>query len=250
VADLFSLTGETVLVTGASGGLGEHFARVAAAAGARVIIAARRRDRVEALAKELKGAAVVMDVTDEASVTAVFAAAEKVVGPVTVLVNNAGVAVTERATDITEASWDHVLDTNLKGAFLCARTFARRLMELNRGGVIVNVASILGLRVAPALASYAVSKAGLVQLTQALALELARHGIRVNALAPGYVVTDMNREYLESPAAEPMIKRIPQRRVCQPQDLDGAFLLLASDASRAMTGTVIPVDGGHLLSGV
>ena len=163
------------------------------------------------------------------------------------LVNNAGIANTAPALHLAEDDWDRVVDTNLKGAFLCAQA-AARLMKDGGGGTIVNVASILASRVAAQVAPYAASKAGLVQLTRALALEWARHGVRVNALLPGYVETEINRGFFASEAGRAMLKRIPQRRLGQPADLDGPLLLLCSDASRYMTGAEIAVDGGHLVS--
>jgi NAD(P)-dependent dehydrogenase (short-subunit alcohol dehydrogenase family) len=164
------------------------------------------------------------------------------------VVNNSGVASTQAALDLDPADWDRILDTNTKGAWLVARAAARRLIDAGRGGSIVNIASIAGLRVAGRLAPYAASKAALLQLTKALALEWARYGIRVNAIAPGYVETDLNRDFLASDAGKAITARIPQRRVGRPEDLDGALLLLASDASAYMTGSTIVVDGGHLQS--
>jgi len=253
----FDLTGETALVTGASGGLGRHFAGVLARAGARVALAARRRTETERAAAELvaNGFAAIpiaLDVTDAASVASAFAEVAERLGPVNLLVNNSGVTAPGAAIALEEADWDRVLDTNLKGAWLCAREMARRLIAAGREGapdaVIINVASIAGLRVAGEMSAYASSKAALIQLTKAMALELARHRIRVNALAPGYVLTDFNRAFFESAAGQTMIKRIPQRRLGNPDDLDGPLLLLASPAGRHMTGSVLVVDGGHSVS--
>jgi NAD(P)-dependent dehydrogenase (short-subunit alcohol dehydrogenase family) len=248
----FSLRGNTALVTGASGGLGLHFAGVLGHAGAAVVLAARRIDKLaEAVVtlqdRGVRAMAVVMDVTDANSVVAAFAEAEAF-GPISILVNNSGVAVSASSLDLEETDWDRVLDTNLKGAWLVSRAFSRRVRAEKRQGAIINVASILGFRVAGHVSAYAVSKAGLVQLTQAMALELARFGIRVNALAPGYIATDLNRDFFASDAGKAMIARIPQRRLGALEDLDGPLLLLASDASRYMTGATITVDGGHLVS--
>ena len=254
MADIFRLDGKIVLVTGASSGLGRHFAKRLAEAGAAVAIAARRLDRLEQLAAEIaatggRALPVVLDVTDPASVAEAVTAAEAGLGPIDVLINNSGVAgPSSLATDLDDADWDAVLDTNLKGAWLVARSVARAMMAGGRPGSIVNIASVLGLRVAIGVAPYAVSKAGLVQLTHAMALELARHGIRVNAIAPGFITTDINRDFLDSASGQKLTQRIPQRRVGEEGDLDGALLLLASEASRYMTGVVIPVDGGHLVS--
>ena len=247
------LQGRHALVTGASGGLGLHFARLLAASGADVTLAARRRDQLEAVVADIRrsggrAGAVAVDVTDAASVTDGFALAEQRAGPVTILVNNAGVALTRNAVDVEEADWNQVVDTNLKGAWLAARETARRLIAAGQSGVIVNIASILGLRVAGAVAPYAISKAGVIQMTKVLALEFARHSIRVNALAPGYIETDLNRDFFATDAGQAIIKRIPQRRLGQLEHLDGPLLLLASDASAYMTGAVIAVDGGHLVS--
>jgi NAD(P)-dependent dehydrogenase (short-subunit alcohol dehydrogenase family) len=191
---------------------------------------------------------VPFDLTDSKSIAEGFAVAESLLGTITLLVNNSGVTSTEPLVDLEEKTWDAILDTNVKGAWLCSRVFARRLIEVGQPGVIVNVASILGLRIAGQVAAYSASKAALIHLTRSLALELARHRIRANALAPGYISTELNRQFLETPAGQALIKRVPQRRLGNLEDLDGPLLLLASDASRFMTGTVIPVDGGHLVS--
>jgi NAD(P)-dependent dehydrogenase (short-subunit alcohol dehydrogenase family) len=252
--DLFSLRNVTALVTGASGGLGQHFARALVGAGARVALGGRRTDALGALAEELNrsvegsAAAVPFDSTDASAVAEGFAAAERALGIVTLLLNNSGVTSTEPLIDLEETTWDTILDTNLKGSWLCARAFARRLIEVGKPGAIVNVASILGLRVAGQVAAYSASKAALIQMTRSLALELARYQIRANVLAPGYISTELNRQFLETPAGASLIKRVPQRRLGDPADLNGPLLLLASDASRFMTGSVVTVDGGHLVS--
>ena len=240
------LAGKTALVTGASSGLGRHFAQLLARHGARVIVAARRREALDGVAAALGDAAraVTLDVRDAAAVERTMAA----LGPLDIVVNNAGIALTGKALDVDDDDWQRVLDTDLSGAFRVARGAARALTVAQRGGVIVNVASILGLRVAKQVPAYVAAKAGLLKLTEALALEFAPLRIRVNALAPGYVETDLNREFLHSPAGDAMVKRVPLRRFGQPQDLDGALLLLVSDAGRYMTGATIVVDGGHTLA--
>ncbi len=249
----FDLSGKIALVTGASGGLGRHFAGVLAEAGATVAVCARRMDKVTETVAGIESAGgrafgVEMDVTDPDGVTAAFDVIEEQAGPVTVLINNAGITASKLALEMSEDDWDRVLDTNLKGAWTVAQQAARRMAGAETGGVIVNIASVLGLRVSKGVVPYAVSKAGLIQMTKALALELAPHGIRVNALAPGYVETDLTRDYLASDAGKKLLKRIPQRRPAGMEELSGPLLLLASDASSYMTGAVIAVDGGHLVS--
>ena len=253
----FNLDGKTALVTGASGGLGRYFAGVLAAAGARVAVCARRLDKVmetvagiEALSGSGGGKAIgVGDVHfDAASVAQAFEAIEEQAGTVTVVVNNAGVAGGKAALELTEDDWDRILDTNLKGAWTVAQEAAKRMAAVETGGVIVNIASVLGLRVGKGVLPYAVSKAGLVQMTKALALELAPQNIRVNALAPGFVETDLNREYLASEHGQKQLKRIPFRRPGTMEELSGPLLLLCSDASAYMTGAILAVDGGHLVS--
>ena len=244
----FDLTGKRALVTGASGGLGAHFAGVLAQAGASVVIAARRVAALEQLAADLtaKGAQVAVLALDVADISAAQAALAGL-GPLDVLVNNAGVTRNGTALALTEADWDEVINTNLKGMFFVAQAAAQGMKAAGTGSII-NIASILGLRQAGAVLPYAVSKAGVVQMTKTLALEWARHGIRVNAIAPGYLATDINRDFFATPAGEDLIRRIPQRQLGQPADLDGPLLLLASDASRYMNGSIIVVDGGHLVS--
>ncbi|CAO3358791.1 SDR family NAD(P)-dependent oxidoreductase [Azospirillum palustre] len=247
------LTGRTALVTGASSGLGRHFAGVLAKAGARVALAARR---TEALAEtrsaiEAAGGSVVvvaMDVTDPASVAAAVGEAWGALGRVDILVNNAGVTATRPFLDMGEEEWDRVIDTNLTGCARVARAVAQRMRDDQQGGAIVNIASILGMRVAGQVSSYIAAKGGLVHLTKAMALELARHNIRVNALCPGYVETELNADFFASDAGKALVKRIPQRRLGRLIDLDGPLLLLASDAGAYMTGSVLAVDGGHLVS--
>jgi NAD(P)-dependent dehydrogenase (short-subunit alcohol dehydrogenase family) len=246
---MFNLTGKTALITGASSGLGAHFAVVLAAAGADLILAARRPEVLEQVAAKARmyGKAVhtlQLDVTDAASI----AAASAVMGSADILVNNAGVVANAAALDISEADWDAVIDTNLKGMFRVAQAVGRAMRAANKPGSIINVASILGLRQAGGVLPYAVSKAGVIQMTKVLALELARFDIRVNALAPGYLDTDLNREFWATEAGTALIKRVPQRRLGRLADLDGPLLLLASDASGFMTGSVLAVDGGHLVN--
>jgi 3-oxoacyl-[acyl-carrier protein] reductase len=247
-----SLSGRTALVTGASSGLGRHFARVLAASGAAVALAARRVDRLEVLAREIEAAggracAVALDVTDPAAIAPAFQAAETALGPVTILVNNAGVPSGSFLLKTTEEEWRSVLSVNLDGVFRVAQEAARR-MKAHGGGSIVNISSILGFGVLKTLAPYATSKAAVIQLTKAMALELARDNIRVNAIAPGYVVTELNEAFLESDAGQRLLSKAPMQRAGRLEELDGPLLLLASDAGSYMTGSVITVDGGTLLS--
>ena len=250
----FSLAGKLVLVTGASSGLGTHFAQLLAGCGARVAVAARRADKLQSVVDAIAQAgdearAFALDVGDARSVTACFDAVSAW-GVPDVVVNNAGVTVTRALLEQTEADFDSVVDTNLKGNWLVATEAARRMVAAKKGGAIVNVASILGERVGGGVAPYAISKAGVIQATKVMALELARHGIRVNALLPGYVITDLNRDFLTSELGDKLRLRIPSRRFSELSDLDGPLLLLASDAGAAMSGATVAVDGGHLVSGL
>ena len=245
----FDLSGKTALITGASSGLGAHFARCLGAAGASVVVAARRADRLQSLQAELaktsiKSKAIDLDVTSSDSVTAALAAA----GPIDILVNNAGISIVKPALDMPEKDWDAVVDTNLRGAWLMAQGAAKQWVADRRPGSIVNIGSILGLRTIGQVAPYNASKAGLIHLTRVLAMEWARHQIRVNAICPGYIETEMNSAFWKTPGGQKLIERIPQRRIGQPEHLDGALLLLASDAGEFMTGSVITVDGGHTAS--
>jgi NAD(P)-dependent dehydrogenase (short-subunit alcohol dehydrogenase family) len=227
-------------------------AKTLAMSGARVTVAARRAERLSDLTTEITAAggeahAVALDVTEAASIKAAFAEAKDRFGPAHILINNAGISRSGRAEETDLSDWDAVMDTNLRGVFAVAQAAARQMIP-GGGGSIINIASILGERVAGGVAAYAVSKAGVVQMTKALALEWARHGIRVNAIAPGYMETEINAGFFDTKAGAALVKRIPQRRLGEPRELDGPLLLLASDASSYMTGSVIAVDGGHLVS--
>lgn len=248
-----TLAGRNALVTGANGGLGSHFARTLARAGANVAVTARRIESLQSVQASIekldrKVESVALDVTDLASVATAFDQASSALGPITVVVNNAGIAITKPLLDHTEDDWRQVIDVNLNGAWRVAQTAARHMVLHGQGGSIVNIASILGLRVSSQVPSYAAAKAALIHLTKAMALELARHRIRVNALAPGYVETGINREFFASEAGQGVVKRIPQRRIGKPDEFDAALLLLASDAGSYITGAVLAIDGGQLVN--
>lgn len=253
VTDRFDLSGRTALVTGASSGLGRHFALTLARAGAHVALAARRRERLEETAEEIENAggkavAVELDVTDASAVAPAFDAAEAALGPVTILVTAAGVPSGAFFTDTGDAEWRGVMEVNIDGVYRTAREGARRMQTNGQGGTIVNIASIFSFGVSKTLSAYATSKAAVAQMTKAMALELARDVIRVNALAPGYFPTEMNADFLASDAGQRLIAKVPQKRAGALEDLEGPLLLLASDAGTYMTGSVVPVDGGALLS--
>jgi NAD(P)-dependent dehydrogenase (short-subunit alcohol dehydrogenase family) len=251
MSDLFDVKGEVILITGASQGLGRQFARVLAAHGAAVVLVARQTAKLKSLEEEIRGkggraAAVAMDVIDTASIAKAIDAAEAALGPISVLINNAGIAIEKLSVEQTEADWDAVI--GLKGAYFTSTEIARHMIARKQDGNIVNIASVLGFGVMKFLSPYTISKAGIVQATRAMALELAANNIRVNALAPGYIDTEMNHALWATPAGEKLTKRIPQRRVGAESDLDGAIILLASKASRYMTGSVVAADGGFLLN--
>lgn len=248
-----SLAGRRALVTGASKGLGAHFAHTLATAGASVALAARDASACEEICAKLrangvKAVAVSMDVSSRASVDAAVAKAASELGGLDILVSNAGVTQTVPLIDQDEMGWDRILDTNLKGALLVGQAAARIMRDTRSGGSIVNVASILGHRVAGQVGAYAASKAALVQLTKSMALEWARYGIRANALCPGYIATELNQEFLSGDAGQALMKRIPQRRFGNLADLEGPLLFLCSNASSYVTGSSLVADGGHLVS--
>jgi len=251
-SDLFSLEGVVALVTGASSGLGEHFARVLAHEGAKVVVAARRSRQLENLVHELhsqgfQAMAVPLDVTVESSVPAALDAIEECFGPVTLLINNAGVAQSRHCLKVDGENWDRIMGTNLKGAWCVARMVAERCVTKSLSGSIVNIASILGIRQGFGDSTYGVSKAALIQLTKSMALELANKGVRVNALCPGYFATEMNNEFLSSSKGRKMLANSVPGRAGRMRELDGPLLLLASGAGSFMSGVVLPVDGGHLV---
>ena len=249
----FSLKGKVALVTGASSGFGKHFATVLSQAGAKVVLAARRTELIQAEADKIiagggEAMAVTMDVTSSASIAAALDEIESAFGVVTIVVNNAGITIPKLLLDLSDDDWTNVIDTNLTGVAYVARESARRMIAAGVGGSIVNIASILAERVHKALTNYAASKAAVVQFTKAAALEFAQYNIRVNALCPGYFNTDLNSEWFKTSEGQALIKRIPQRRTGTLSELNGPLLLLASDAGSLMTGSAVTVDGGHVLS--
>ncbi len=249
----FSLEGKVALVTGASSGFGKHFATVLSQAGAKVVLAARRTELIQAEADKIiagggEAMAVTMDVTSSASIAAALDEIESAFGVVTIVVNNAGITIPKLLLDLSDDDWTKVIDTNLTGVAYVARESARRMIAAGVGGSIVNIASILAERVQKALTNYAASKAAVVQFTKAAALEFAQYNIRVNALCPGYFNTDLNSEWFKTSEGQALITRIPQRRTGTLSELNGPLLLLASDAGSLMTGSAVTVDGGHVLS--
>lgn len=249
--DLFKLDGKVALITGAGSGFGRHFAETLAQAGARTILAARRREKLEESAKSIsdnggEATCIELDVTDADSVRNCFAEAEKAVGVPDILVNNAGIARDGPVLDSSEEDWDAVVDTNLKGAYLVAQAAAKSMVKSEKSGSIINIASIAGLLGAKGIAIYGAAKSGVVSLTKTMALEWVRYGIRVNAIAPGYFVTDINRDFFGSEASDHLIKAIPMRRTGELRELTVPLLLLASAAGGFMTGSVVVVDGGQL----
>ncbi len=246
--------GKVALVTGASSGLGARFAKVLAEAGATVVLAARRTDRLKELRAEIESAGgaarlVSLDVTDHDSIKSAIAHAETEAGPIDILVNNSGVSTTGRLVDVTPEDYDFVFDTNTKGSFFVAQEVAKRMIlrskaEPARQFRIINIASVAGLRVLSQIGVYCMSKAAAVQMTKAMALEWGRYGINVNAICPGYIETEINRDYFASEGGKKLIDVLPRKRVGKPEDLDGLLLLLASDESRFINGAIMTADDG------
>ncbi len=252
LSSVFDLSAKHILVTGASSGLGRHFARTLTQAGARVALCSRGIDKLEALATELRAAggrceAYALDARDRDNIRAVVTAVEAI-APIDVLVNNAGIAIPKAPQKLTDEQWDTVYETNLRGPWVLAQEVIKRRLADQRGASIINIASVLGIRAIGHLAPYSAAKAGLINLGRDLCIDLATSGIRVNALAPGYFTTEMNDEWLQTPAGDRLRNRIPAKRFGDPSELDGALIYLASDASRYMNGNLMTVDGGHTAS--
>ncbi|GAB4351222.1 MAG: SDR family oxidoreductase [Gammaproteobacteria bacterium] len=255
IEELFSLRGRTALVTGGATGLGLHFARTLASAGARVALVARSEERLKTAKRELEDAGadvftVTMDVTDRASVDGAIDTIERDFAPIDILVNNAGIADTQPFLDMSEEAWSRVMETNLGGTWRVSQAVARRIVARGSGGVIINIASVLGLVTQSLQCNYGTAKAGIIHLTKNLARELGRHQIRVNAIAPGYFRTDINREFFASEKGEAYVRRLFPRRTGELQELSGPLLLLASDAGSYINGVTLTVDGGTVLAGV
>lgn len=254
------LSGRVALVTGASGGLGAQFAKVLSAAGAGVVLAARRVERLKTLRAELEAAdgdahVVGLDVTDIASIRAAVAHAETEMGPIDILVNNSGVGATQKLTEVTPEDYDHVMNTNTRGAFFVAQEVAKRMIARSKGeapgtftgGRIVNIASMAGLQVMPQIGVYCMSKAAVVHMTRAMALEWGRYGINVNAICPGYIDTEINHHVWQTEAGQKMVQAMPRKRVGQPRDLDAVLMMLCANESHFVNGAVISVDDGQAL---
>jgi len=246
--------GKIAMVTGASSGLGARFAKALAGAGAQVVLASRRIERLKELRAEIEadgGAAhvVALDVTDLASIKSAIAHAETEAGPIDILVNNSGVQSTQRLLDVTEDDYQYIMDTNLRGAFFVAQQAAKRMIQRAKGDPrkqhrIVNIASVAGLRVLPQIGVYCMSKAAVVQMTKAMAVEWGKYGINVNAICPGYISTEMNEEYFETEQGRKLIELLPRKRPGKPEDLDGLLLLLAADEAHFINGAIITADDG------
>ena len=253
----FSLEGKTALITGASSGLGARFARVLADAGAQVVLASRRSDRLKELRAEIeaeggKAHVVMLDVTSIDSIRAAIAHAETEAGPIDILVNNSGVSTTARLQDVTPEDYDYVMNTNTRGAFFVAQEVAKRMIARAKGiapghtpnARIINIASVGAMRVLPQIGVYCMSKAAVTQMTKSMAVEWGRFGINTNAICPGYIETEINADHWETESGQKLIQSLPRRRVGMPEDIDGILLLLASEAAAFINGAIITADDG------
>ena len=251
------LSGRVALVTGASGGLGAQFAKTLSRAGAAVVLASRRMDKLKELRAQIEAEGgdahvVMLDVTDTASIKAAVAHAETEVGPIDILVNNSGVSTTQRIQDVAEEDYDFIFNTNVKGAFFVAKEVGKRMLARARGtapgtfsgGRIINIASMAGLRVLPQIGVYCMSKAAVVQMTKAMALEWGKFGINVNAICPGYIDTEINHHHWETEQGKKLVQMLPRKRIGKPEDLDALLVMLASGQSHFINGAVIAADDG------
>ena len=251
------LSGRVAFITGASGGLGAQFARTLSAAGAAVVLASRRVDKLKELRAEIDGAGgdahvVELDVSSHDSIKAAVARAETEVGSIDILVNNSGVSTTQRIQDVSPKDFDFVFDTNVKGAFFVAQEVGKRMLARSRGTApggfagarIINIASMAGLRVLPQIGVYCMSKAAVIQMTKAMALEWGKYGINVNAICPGYIDTEINHHHWSSEQGKKLVDMLPRKRLGQPQDLDTALLLLCANESHFINGAVLAADDG------
>ncbi|AVS84858.1 SDR family oxidoreductase [Paracidovorax avenae] len=257
MAYTIDLSGRVALVTGASSGLGEQFARTLARAGAGVVLASRRMEKLKALRARIEGEGgdahvVELDVTDHDSIKAAVAHAETEMGSIDILVNNSGVSTTQRIQDVTPDDFDFIFDTNVRGAFFVAQEVGKRMLARSRGaapgsftgGRIINIASMAGLKVLPQIGAYSMSKAAVVHMTRAMALEWGRFGINVNAICPGYIDTEINHHHWQTEQGRKLVDMLPRKRVGEPRDLDALIVMLASDQSHFVNGAVIAADDG------
>ncbi len=251
------LSGRVALITGASRGLGAQFARTLAGAGAAVVLASRRVDKLKQLRAQIEGEGgdahvIELDVTDLDSIRSAVAHTETEVGSIDILVNNSGVSTTQRIQDVSESDYEYVFDTNVKGAFFVAQEVGKRMLARSQGsapgtftgGRIVNVASMAGLKVLPKIGVYCMSKAAVIQMTKAMAMEWGRFGINVNAICPGYIDTEINHSHWETEAGKKLVQMLPRKRVGKPEDLDALMVMLCSDQSHFINGAVIAADDG------
>ena len=260
MAYTIDLSGRVAFVTGASSGMGAQFARTLARAGAAVVLASRRVDKLKELRAHIEGEGgdahvMELDVTDRHSIKAAVAHAETEVGSIDILVNNSGVSTTQRLQDVTEGDFDYIFDTNVRGAFFMAQEVGKRMLARSKGaapgsftgGRIINIASMAGLKVLPQIGVYCMSKAAMVQMTKAMALEWGKHGINVNAICPGYIDTDINHHHWQTEQGQKLVNMLPRKRVGKPEDLDALVVLLASTQSHFVNGAIIAADDGFAL---
>lgn len=246
------LTGQVALITGTTSGLGKRFAQVLAAKGAKVAITGRRVERLDELKAQIEAdggtvAAIALDVTDQASIKACVEETEKQLGPITILINNAGISIEGFVVNTGTEDFDRIMSTNVRGPFLMAREVGKCMIERGTGGQVINIASIAAKKAIPGLVPYCMTKAAVAMMTQALAREWARYNINVNAICPGFIVTEINDKWFATDAGQKQLKTYPRRRAGEPSDLDGALLLLASPQSRFITGELLVVDDAQSL---